>query len=144
MIPKNTLIRKKVAKSLKRDYEPLVKKIDTDELQGGYHYRRRLNQNIKKRLTSLLTETSVSESEMADLLELLNERAIIDGFELSDCEPIRNHLNKEYGDYKDMYTTIEDIDEEEEGFIPYHVKGHVITDGSHESRINRQYYERGY
>lgn len=144
MIPKNTLIRKKVASSLKENYKPLIKKIDTDELQGIYHYRRRLNQNIKKRITSLLSETTVNKFELADLLELLNERAIIDGFELSDCEPIRTQLNKEYGNYKDKFTTTEYINEVEKGFIPYYVKGHVITDGSHESRVNRQYYERGY
>lgn len=144
MIPKNTLVRRNVAKHIKKEYDDFikspVKKIDVDEIQGNYHYRRRLNNNIKKRVTSLLTECTVEIDEMADLLQLLNDRALLDGFDIRDVLSKMSELNEKYGSYSDNYTTTDNVDIEDDGFIPYRVLGHKIS-GSTTAMVREKYRE---
>ena len=140
MIPKNTLLRNKVKNLIKDEgnYEEMkVEKMNPDVIQGIYHVRRRLNQMIKKRTSSLLTETAVDLKEAGDLLELLEERLIMDGLDLSDALRSKEELKTKYGSYDKFFSTTDHVDSDTKGFIPFVNRGKAITDGAHTMYIDR-------
>lgn len=145
-IPPNTLLRDKAKSIFKKEgLSTLVKKIDVDEIQGEYHYRRRLNQMIKKRVDSLLKGNIGNIDEAADLMDLINERLMLDGYSLDDVKERATEIHERYGTYSKHYTTQkEGIETESCVFIPYESLGKVITDRDHSMRKLRTYDEKGY
>lgn len=148
IIDKNRLMRNKAKKILKANGELLAEnkviiKMDTDIPQGEYHYRRRLNQNIKDRVASLTRNLNFRLEEVADLLDLLEERLKLDGNSLEDVAPHRAELKRKYGSYSKKYTTTTLLDVESDVMVEIWHNGKKLTDGANKSLTERLINEEG-
>lgn len=148
MIPKNTLIRNKIKSKLKKsqDYrKEFIQSMDKGSMNDDHHFRRRMNQMLKKRLTSLLCPFKIDIEEAGDLLELFEERLLMDGYTLNDVIEKKEQLKMRDGDYTMRYTTTENLEEEAIPImIPYKKAGHVIMDGEHITRVKRRLDDKTY
>ena len=144
-IPKNTLLRDKAKKILRDEgLDLLIEKMeDKDPQTFQYRYRRRLNQMIKKRVDSMLKGNVLDITEVADLLDLVETRMLLDGDELKSAMIRRMTLKDEYGLYTKGYTNVADIDSEENFAVGYTKSGKIITDRGHKAYIERAINEEG-
>lgn len=144
-IPKNTLLRDKAKKILSDEgLDLLIEKMENKDPQTfQYRYRRRLNQMIKKRVDSMLKGNILDITEVADLLDLVETRMLLDGNELKSAMIRRMTLKDEYGSYTKGYTNVGDIDSEQNFAVGYTRSGKIITDQAHKAYIERAINEEG-
>ena len=150
IVDKNRLLRNKAKKILKEKGElfgsddmPAIQKMDIDIPQGEYHYRRRLNQNIKDRVNSMCRDLTLNMNEVADLLDLIQERLKLDGHSLEEVEPYRVALHAKYGGYSKKFTTNYLFETDADIMVEISHNGHKITDGANKRLAERVINEEG-
>ena len=80
LIPKNTIIRHKLIPFIKAVYGdedstiPPFCRMNKSEGRWEFHWRRRLNIQIRKRVNSIVAEHMVDVTEIANLIDLLELR----------------------------------------------------------------------
>jgi len=126
VISKNILVRNKAVKRLKKkdgkEY-PIYPLDESDIL-----YKKRLNQNMRNRLQSMLSYDELRIDEVSDFLSLLEERLSIEDMTLERAIEKKEELDDKYGKYNKRYTTMDDIDISTDiGFIEYMVKQRLTT-----------------
>lgn len=117
----NTLLRNKVGKELKKSNINCIEKFKLeDDVKRKKAYMRRLNQNIRKRTSAMLSYNSVRAEDVAELLDLIDARLEIQGIDKEEVDVIRKKLNDEYGGYNKRYYTTSDIEvPAKSGFTEY-------------------------
>lgn len=117
-IPKNTLIRNKgFKKIMKKNPDCAIEQIpESSEIT----YKKRLNQNLRNRLQTLLSYNEIRLDDVADLLSLLETRIELENISLSEAMIRKEKLDEKFGKYTKRYTTSYDIKVDKKcGFIPY-------------------------
>lgn len=126
-IEKNILIRNKAVKKLKKklNKEYPIYPLDESEIL----FKKRVNQNMRNRLQTMLSYDEIRIEDVADFLSLLDERLSLEGMMFDSALEKKEEMDDIYGKYNKRYSTMDEVDIPIDiGFIEYEVKRKLTSE----------------
>lgn len=129
-IPNNTMMRNKAIKRIEKKeggivpIEPFPDETEHWEEQ----YKKRLNQNLRNRLQTMLSYNEIRLEDVGDFLSLLEERLNVEDMFLETALKTKERLDDEYGSYSKRYTTIAELKTKADCGYLVHEHKHILND----------------
>lgn len=125
-IARNILLRNKAKKTLEKKHEGFF---PIERLDNGAQsiLEKRLNQNLRNRLQTMLSYNDIHLEDVADFLSLLEARLKLNDMDIEMASTKMKELDKKYGSYSKGMSTMDELDINDDiGFIPYEHR-HIAT-----------------